>query len=678
MIKRLPWLRRLKKTDIEPPLRLPIAAGPLTNGEGWWPDNKRKQLIRKLVNEKAEEISRKHGVDRREFMASSCGMATTLFVMNMVNGCSSGGKKVMSMPSGGSGGTGTNMDSVTGMMAGNSTPSGSMPSGSMPSGSMPGGAMPGGAMPGGAMPSGGMPGGSMPGGAMPSGGMPGGVPGAPITGQMPSMGSMRVDELACWDPAAADALLSMGDTIVIDMQSHFATPETNPIGALGLDAFVGQINNQRYPWIVRSPGVSSSGKYDRNEYINQILMGSPTTIGVLSGISYSVGPSGTGTSGFAALSNEDLLGGADFLAGKYPGRVLKHCMVMPNDRIDVQLAMMERNASSYHNWKTYPPYQGGAGTGYWLNEGVGPMMIQKGIELGLPIFCIHKGFPLSGFSAMHSSPRDVGPAARMFPDAYLVIYHSAFENGLAAGESSAPAERFLGMECGAGNLPPGKWPEGPYDEDDAMIQSMYPLDRGVNSLIKSLRDSNIGPNGRDLDDPEGEEKTFVYAECGGVWPNLMTSRQDEAMHFWGKLLKHVGEDRLVWGTDCLWFGSPTPLIQAFKCFEITEEFQQKYGYPALTPLRKAKILGLNAARLQNTHPDVNIDLNACHSDIVGMAHMQLKRELDEEFGPRRDMMFDVWGPKTRREFFQLVRHESREKAYWSGNVPAVKATNKRA
>ena len=101
-IKRLPWLRNLRKTDPEPPLRLPIAAGAITNGEGYWPDTKRKQLIRKLVKERAEDISRKHGVDRREFMASSCGMATTFFVINMLNGCA-GKKRIVNVA--GTGGT---------------------------------------------------------------------------------------------------------------------------------------------------------------------------------------------------------------------------------------------------------------------------------------------------------------------------------------------------------------------------------------------------------------------------------------------------------------------------------------------------------------------------------------------------------------------------------------------
>jgi predicted TIM-barrel fold metal-dependent hydrolase len=411
-------------------------------------------------------------------------------------------------------------------------------------------------------------------------------------------------------------------------------------------------------------------------------MGSDTTIGVLSGISYSVGADGTGTGGFAALSNEDLLDGAKWLSAKYPRRMMTHCMVMPNDRIDIQLAMMERNAGTYDNWKTYPPWGPNATTnpGYWLDgmgdaAMVGPKMIQKGLDLNSPIFCIHKGFPLSSFSPTYTNPRDVGPAANMFPDAYLVIYHSAFEHGLAAGQSTEPSDAASTAsmawmtDCGDKGLQRGggMWPEGPYDEKDMTVQMMYPLDRGVNSLIKSLRDNNIGPNGTRLDGSAGKT-THVYAECGGVWPNLLTGRVEEAMHYWGKLLKHIGEDRIVWGTDCLWFGSPQPVIQAFRCFEISQEFQDKYGYPALTQARKEKILGQNAARLQNVRNGINI--HGCHSDYTGMQALQFKRELDQEFGLRRDMMFAVPGPRTRREFLALARHEHLEKVRMSGRIPS--------
>jgi hypothetical protein len=315
-------------------------------------------------------------------------------------------------------------------------------------------------------------------------------------------------------------------------------------------------------------------------------------------------------------------------------------------------------------------------SGYWLDQDVGPTMIQKGLDLNSPIFCIHKGFPLNGFSPTYTNPKDVGPAAVMFPNAYLVIYHSAFEHGLAAGDTTQPDNTMPTLDVGWG-AGVGQWPEGPYDESlEAMGDNQptdkgtYPLDRGVNSLIYSLRKTGIGPNGVPM---EGFSipHTNVYAECGGVWPSLMVGRVEEAMHYWGKLLKYIGEDRIVWGTDCLWFGSPQPVIEAFRMFEISDEFQQKYGYPALTQARKEKILGQNAARLQNVRKNTIGHIQGCHSDFVGQAFLKLKRELDEEFGRRRDMMFNVPAPRTRREFMTLVREEHREKLARSGRIPAL-------
>jgi predicted TIM-barrel fold metal-dependent hydrolase len=65
----------------------------------------------------------------------------------------------------------------------------------------------------------------------------------------------------------------------------------------------------------------------------------------------------------------------------------------------------------------------------------------------------------------------------------------------------------------------------------------------------------------------------------------------------GQLLLAVAENNLLWGTDSVWYGPCQPLIDAFRAFEIPEDLRARHGYPALTPERKAKILGLNAARV---------------------------------------------------------------------------------
>ena len=65
----------------------------------------------------------------------------------------------------------------------------------------------------------------------------------------------------------------------------------------------------------------------------------------------------------------------------------------------------------------------------------------------------------------------------------------------------------------------------------------------------------------------------------------------------------------MWGTDCIWYGSPQDQIAAFRAFEITPEFQERFGYPELTAERKAKILGLNALRVFGIEQPVTTDVH---------------------------------------------------------------------
>ena len=41
------------------------------------------------------------------------------------------------------------------------------------------------------------------------------------------------------------------------------------------------------------------------------------------------------------------------------------------------------------------------------------------------------------------------------------------------------------------------------------------------------------------------------------------------MHLIGKNIKYYGVDHVIWGTDCLWWGSPQWVIDAFKRFQIS-------------------------------------------------------------------------------------------------------------
>jgi predicted TIM-barrel fold metal-dependent hydrolase len=148
----------------------------------------------------------------------------------------------------------------------------------------------------------------------------------------------------------------------------------------------------------------------------------------------------------------------------------------------------------------------------------------------------------------------VGTAARKHPDAKFLVYHSGFEAGTT---------------------------EGPYTPATKTT--------GVNRLITAMLEHGIGPNQN------------VRAELGSTWWYLMRT-PTQAAHVLGKLLKFVGEDNVIWGTDCLFYGSPQDQIQALRAFEITDAFQERYGYPKLTRDLKAKILGLNGAKLYGVGP----------------------------------------------------------------------------
>ena len=97
------------------------------------------------------------------------------------------------------------------------------------------------------------------------------------------------------------------------------------------------------------------------------------------------------------------------------------------------------------------------------------------------------------------------------PDVSFVVYHSGFEPGGG-----------------------GVGPVRPERSRAARRRPAHPLAR---------RTAGIEPNSN------------VYAELGGTWWFVMRD-PTLAAHVLGKLLKYVGEDRVVWGTDSIWFGTP--------------------------------------------------------------------------------------------------------------------------
>jgi uncharacterized protein len=94
----------------------------------------------------------------------------------------------------------------------------------------------------------------------------------------------------------------------------------------------------------------------------------------------------------------------------------------------------------------------------------------------------------------------------------------------------------------------------------------------------------------------------AYAELGTTWASSIVTFPTVAAHLMGQLMKFMGPDRIVFGSDSVWYGSPQWQIDAMWRFQIPEDLQKKYGYPALTEDAKRKILGLNSAKLYGINP----------------------------------------------------------------------------
>jgi predicted TIM-barrel fold metal-dependent hydrolase len=296
---------------------------------------------------------------------------------------------------------------------------------------------------------------------------------------------------------------------------------------------------------------------------------------------------------------------ADALATPGAERVILHDVIAPNfGDLSMRLDEMEQTADTgeVSAFKVYTAW-GPNRQGYALDDpAIGIPVVEKARDLGITTICGHKGLPLLEFDRSHNDPRDMVAMSRMFPDMDFVIYHGAWERETR---------------------------ERAYDPGAARA--------GVDSLVRALAEFGVGPNEN------------VYAELGTTWREVL-SRPDEAAHVLGKLLRYVGEDNVLWGTDAVWYGSPQPQIMAFRAFQIGEDYQEQFGYPALTDELKRKVFGLNAAGLFGV--DVNDTRCAMDADQLATARLEHASLVDE------GAITTPWqarGPMSRREVLSWLR-----------------------
>ena len=257
---------------------------------------------------------------------------------------------------------------------------------------------------------------------------------------------------------------------------------------------------------------------------------------------------------------------------------------------------MDREITQYKidSWKWYCHTDPGrSGGGFQIDDDMAAKFYEQSRKLGMKIFSVHKGYSYQSRTLGHlANPKDVEKAALQNPDLTFVIYHSALKHG-------------------------------PHEPDWVGNNKFDPTtgDFEWHNILIDIKKRN----------PQLEN---VYPEIGSFFGPLAIVHPEMAMHGMGKSIKTYGVDHVIWGTDCLWYGAPQWVIDAFKRFQISDELCARFGYGKITKEDKAKIFGLNAARIYG------IDVKAKRTALPADALSKLKTAYLEQGGQREN---GAWG-----------------------------------
>ena len=97
----------------------------------------------------------------------------------------------------------------------------------------------------------------------------------------------------------------------------------------------------------------------------------------------------------------------------------------------------------------------------------------------------------------------------------------------------------------------------------------------------------------------------------------MTSRPLECAHVLGTLLRDLGPDYVLWGTDSLLWGNPQWQIEAFRKFQIPDQLVEGHGYPKITAGNQAQ--GLRRERRAHLEPEDDHRAGSAREAACGVA-----------------------------------------------------------
>jgi|SRR5579863_5046370 len=395
-----------------------------------------------------------------------------------------------------------------------------------------------------------------------------------------------VDDQETLEPAAYQEKWPKGEYFIMDVQSHFTNNVVLPfrndpfIKGMGFDL------------------KNDAESYSFHQFVKEFFFDSETDMIVISGVPGSEKQKD---------AQGKVLEGAARGGGILPSWLMSSRKKELNDLAHSQRALCQGNLAPNHywnrqtnspdkqatieqmerelklygidSWKWYCHFDPGrSGGGFQLDDDNAAWFYEESRKRGMKTFSVHKGYSAQSRTLGHlANPKDVEKAALQNPDLKFIIYHSAIQHHVTEPEFKDP--KYFDPTTG---------------------------DFAWHDVLMKIKQRNPQINN-------------VYPELGSFFGTLAIAHPVMCMHGIGKNIKYYGVDHVIWGTDCLWWGSPQWVIDAFKRFQISDEICEKFGYAKLTKEDKAKIFGLNAARIYGV--DVKAKRNALPSDAL--SHLKM-------------------------------------------------------
>jgi predicted TIM-barrel fold metal-dependent hydrolase len=391
--------------------------------------------------------------------------------------------------------------------------------------------------------------------------------------------------------AAAQRAQGLANQYIVDVQTHFMRDDFKGEFMMGIVNYAAENYN---PAMKTGPGGISLDALKFDNYVKYIWLDSDTKVALLSGAPFD-DPDGW-------FLNNDQMKSAHDAVNKVAGsnRMLFHSLVTPKQpgwMEELDRCIADVKPSSWKSYTIGDPLNPKTTKYPWRldDEAVVYPWYEKAVKAGINTVCVHKGLmpndyatSIPGGGWKYATVEDLPKAAKDWPQINFVIYHSAIQPFLVPLDAELVEFEKTGYIRWVSDL------------------AKIPQEHGVNN---------------------------VYGEIGTAFATTCVTSPRFCAAMMGTLIKGLGRDHVVWGTDSVLYGSPQWQIEAFRRLEIPDDLQKKYGFAPLGPadgMVKNAIFGYNSAQLYKL--DIRAEL---HND--GMA--KLKTAYLEQGGQRSNAAY---------------------------------------